>query len=90
MRVYVLHDIAANAYSNPVFAENDEVVMRDLRAMLADELTSGSVLVAYPDEFALYYIGDYDPHTGILTGADHIKLCTCGALMPPRSEGPDA
>ena len=90
MRVYVLFDTAAGAYSNPVFAETDEVVMRDLRAMLADELTAGSVLVVYPDEFALYYIGDYDPHTGVLTGVDHVKLCTCGALMAPRSEVPDA
>lgn len=81
MRVYAMRDMSAERFSNPVFAESDAVVMRDVRLMLADEDVSGSIMTVYPEDFALYYIGDYDVRTGVISSSDHVKLCLCSDLM---------
>lgn len=62
MRLYTLFDRKMKEYGNLVMAQNDETVFRALR----EGIPAGSTPGKYPEDFDLFYVGNYDVETGVL------------------------
>lgn len=69
MKWYAVFDKKCAFYRNPFIADSDEAAQR----VLADALRSPepSMISAYPADFALYAVGDFDDNLG--------SFCTDGS-----------
>lgn len=70
MKAYSIFDKKAGTYSQPFFCVSQGVAIRQLMDLVRDSRTTVS---EYPDDFALYQVGDFDDVTG--------------TLMPCRNDG---
>jgi len=63
MRIYSIFDIKAEEFSPPFFAQNDRLAQR-----MVTESTrgNGSMLSAYPEDFLLYRLGEFESGTGVI------------------------
>jgi len=64
INIYSVLDKKAKVYNNPQFLINDAVAERTFRTVVNDK---ESLVSKYPEDYALYRIGTFDPATGILT-----------------------
>ena len=62
--VYCLYDKKAAIYTAPFTEKNDATAVRLVQGLLANR---GSNISQYPEDFDLYYLGDFDPEDGQLT-----------------------
>lgn len=68
--VYTIRDEASGLFMAPQVSENNDVAIRSF-----DYAMQSNDLMKYkPEDFALYYVGDYDNTTGVLTAKDTIIL----------------
>ena len=65
MKIVIIRDIKANAYGNPIFVNSIGGAVRSF----GDEVikTDGNPIAQHPEDFELYYAGDYEPETGEFT-----------------------
>lgn len=64
LRIYSILDLKAQEFSPPFFQKNDRLAMR---VVTESAKGNGSMLSAYPDDFMLYRIGDFDNESGMIT-----------------------
>jgi len=61
MRIYSVYDEKAEEFSPPFFQANDRMAQR----MITESAKgNGSMLNAYPEDFKLYRIGEFDTTSG--------------------------
>jgi len=64
MRIYSVYDEKAEEFSPPFFQQNDRLAQR----MITESAKgNGSMLAAYPEDFKLYRLGEFETSTGELT-----------------------
>ena len=61
LRIYSVLDEKSEEYSPPFFAANDRLAER---MIMEASKGQGSMLAAYPEDFKLYRIGEFDALTG--------------------------
>lgn len=63
MKIVTVRDIKANVYSNPIFVASIGGAVR----AFGDEVqkTDGNPVALHPEDYELYYLGDFDPETGL-------------------------
>jgi len=62
-KVYAIRDCKAQVYNTPFFQNSHGEAERSFDQLVKDEK---SMVAKYPDDFDLYYIGDYDDQLGTL------------------------
>lgn len=63
-KVFVVHDVKAEAYLHPFLAPSKGLAMRRFADTVND---SSSQFNAHPEDFTLYEIGEYDDSVGLYT-----------------------
>ena len=76
MKAYSVFDKKAGSFSSPIFMINDAIAKRSLSSVVFD---SKSTLNQFPDDYALYCVGDFDDVTGSLS-----PVILDGQVVPPR------
>lgn len=69
-RIYSVYDEKAEDFSPPFFQQNDRLAMR----MLQEGMKGNSMLGAYPEDFKLYCLGEFNSGTGKVVGIELPKL----------------
>lgn len=64
MRVYSLFDRKVREYGGLVLSPNDETAERALQEGIPAQSTVGK----YPEDYDLYYLGEFDASKGLLVG----------------------
>lgn len=63
LKVYAIRDSKAQVYNTPFFQKSHGEAERSFDQLVKDEK---SMVAKYPDDFDLYYIGEYDDQDGVL------------------------
>lgn len=63
MRVYSIYDEKAEEFSPPFFQANDRLAQRVVKESARG---NGSMLAAYPEDFKIYRLGEFDTSTGTI------------------------
>jgi hypothetical protein len=61
LSVFTVRDNKAEAYLQPVFLPNEAVCLRVMSNLVADD---DHQFGKNPEDYSLFYIGEYDEHTG--------------------------
>jgi hypothetical protein len=73
-QLYSLYDSKSETWSASPFAHN---ARGDAIRAFADAVNTKdqkSVLSAHPEDFTLFYVGDYDEKTGVVTSVDKVAV----------------
>lgn len=73
--VYSIFDVVAGVYSAPFFCVSDVVAVRVFRSAMHPE----SMIVQFPNDYQLHYIGTFDDSTGLIT-SDLVNSFVCSAV----------
>lgn len=65
-RCYAVKDLKAAAFAPPFFLGRDEVAVRTFSDALKDPTHP---MAAHPEDYQLYYLGEFNDELGALTGA---------------------
>lgn len=76
MKLYAIRDIKANAFADPFHLSNDAVAVRAAKQAANDPSTH---LFKNPEDYQLWYLGDYDTETGALVAGGGL-LCNITSL----------
>lgn len=77
LKVYSIKDTKGSFYE-PMLAQNDALAVRNVRGVV----NSGKGLLAqYPEDFELWFIGEFDEVTGILVPGDLKCVVRLNALV---------
>lgn len=71
IKLYAVKDKASNTTANPFSFSNDRDAVDGLRQVAKDEKTS---IGKHPEDFDLYFLGDYDPREMKIIPLDQPKL----------------
>lgn len=78
LKMFSIRDAKAEVFNTPFFQSTHGEAERSFRTAVMDEKTQ---LSKYPEDFDLYYLGEYDNNTGQFTPLDtpqHVlKAITC-------------
>ena len=61
LKMYCVYDIKAKVYNRPFYAINEQVMRRMMVTASRDKQTE---VAAHPEDFYLYYVGEFDDSTG--------------------------
>lgn len=64
-KMYCVHDTAVKAFTAPHFARTHGEAERNFKHAVND--SKSGHLSANPEQFTLFYLGDYDDETGIVS-----------------------
>lgn len=67
LRMYVIHDGKAESFLTPFFQKSHGEAERSFHQLLGDEK---SLIAKYPEDFDLYYLGEYDDQMGTVVALD--------------------
>ena len=67
--MYVYYDKKVKAYDVPFFAQND---VNAKRKFITDAKNPNIIIGQFTEEFELFYVGDFDPQTGIFWGGGEL------------------
>lgn len=88
-KVFTVKDSKADAWNQPFFKSTHGEAERDFRTLVND---NKSLLSQYPEDFDLYYLGEYDEMTGKFITLDTpqhvIKAVLCVAPKAERNPAP--
>lgn len=66
-KIYSIYDIKSESFAMPFYAVNDAVAIRTVQdAMAQPEIP----LARYPNDFAIYYLGEFEEETGLINPAE--------------------
>lgn len=71
-KVYSIKD-TKGAFSEPFVSINDATASRDVRTLV--NVQKGSQYALYPEDFELWYIGEFDEVTGLISGKPLECIC---------------
>lgn len=84
MLLFALYDKKGMFYMPPFTVENKIQAIRGVEEAVND---SGTVIGRYPDDFALYFLGEFDNKTGKFVQPEMLTLeCECRQLVRPIPE----
>jgi hypothetical protein len=66
-KIYSIHDAKAEYFTQPFFKKTHGEAERDFTQLVNDEK---SQLHKFPEDYDLYYLGEYDDNTGKMTPID--------------------
>jgi hypothetical protein len=66
-KIYSIRDSKAEYFTQPFFKKTHGEAERDFTMLAKDEK---SQIAQFPEDYDLYYIGDYDDQTGKMTPLD--------------------
>lgn len=67
LRMYSIRDTKAEVFGAPFYKNTHGEAERDFQRLIRDEK---STVNQYPEDFDLYYLGDYDDQSGKVRPAD--------------------
>lgn len=83
LQAFTVFDKTAAAYGVPFFAATAAVAQR-MFGMEVNRADEKSTIYMYPDDYALYHIGEYDDATGVLTPTQPVKLVEGSVFVKAR------
>lgn len=69
MNVYSVKDTKARSFSPPFFQLNHTTALRAF-ALEVNRADPQNVVYNNPDDFEIYFVGTFDPDTGVITGQE--------------------
>lgn len=69
-RNYALYDATAKTFLRPVICTNDGDAIRLFTNWVNDEKKETNIS-KYPEQFKMYYVGEWDDEKGVFDTADH-------------------
>lgn len=66
-KIYSIRDAKAECYNQPFIKFTHGEAERDFTSLIND---NKSIVAQYPDDYDLYYLGEYNSATGVLTPLD--------------------
>lgn len=88
LKIYSIRDSKAEIFNTPFYQKTHGEAERNFRSLVNDEK---SQVNKYPEDYALWYLGEYDDNTGSFTTLDqpqHI-LNAVQVIMPKnQASGP--
>lgn len=77
-KVFAIRDQKAELYNQPFFQKTHGEAERNFQTLVNDEK---STISQYPDDFDLYFLGEYDDNKGLLISLDTPQhVCKAVAL----------
>lgn len=67
LKIFSIRDSKSEVFNTPFYKKTHGEAERDFRSVVNDEK---STLNKYPEDFDLYYIGEYDDNKGLITPLD--------------------
>lgn len=71
LNIYTVFDKASSTHSQPYFAINDKVLIRDLKSLFYDKSV---IFSRYPEDYELCHVGQFDERTGKIIGFEPIVV----------------
>jgi len=85
-KAYAIWDKKSETFSFPVVHQHNVEAIRELEYVVND-VSRPTMLSRYPDEFELYYMGEFDSRTGRIDQLKHPELvCAVGNLIRKKQE----
>ena len=78
--IFTVLDMAAKRFTEPFFAANEEVALRSFKEAVNSE---GHPFSKFPEDYALYKIGEWDNESGDIAAEEPVKLVNASALTHP-------
>lgn len=89
LKAFALRDQKAECFHTPFFQKTHGEAERSFRELCKDQK---SMVNKYPDDYDLYYLGQYNDQTGIIEALDtpqHVlKAAMVNAALKPNMEQP--
>ena len=85
LKVFSIRDAKAEVFNSPFFQKSYGEAERNFRQLVTDEK---SMVSKYPEDFDLYYLGDYDDNTGVIEPLDtpkHIMKAVALKTTEPKN-----
>lgn len=67
LKMYSIRDSKGGVYHRPFYKAHEAEAERDFKTGVNDEK---STMYLYPEDYDLYYVGEYDDETGTIRGID--------------------
>lgn len=67
LKIYCIKDTKAG-YMNPFYLQNDEIAIRSFKKAAND--VQSNAINDFPEDKELWYLGEFDERTGIITGEE--------------------
>lgn len=67
LEAFTIYDSKSGAYDVPAFAQNKNVLMRDIVNMFNDPQQSRNKYLVNAEDYSIFKIGDYSKQTGQIT-----------------------
>lgn len=77
MKLYSVKDVKG-AFAAPFLALNDYIAARNIKSFITTQ--KGNEWALYPEDFELWYIGEFDELTGIIKPSTMSCVCRLVAL----------
>ena len=82
IKVYSVFDRKAEEFAPPFLAQNDELAKR---LVVASFSRGESIVTQWPEDFSLYFIGEFGSGNGALIPLDQSALvCSVSSILPQR------
>lgn len=83
INAYSVKDSKSGTFGNPFYAQNDALASRSFEQASNDPQTT---INAYPEDFSLYRIGNFDDQSGEFTSEKQPQFITNAVVKPKTSE----
>ena len=67
LKIFAIRDQKAEVYNTPFYQHSHGEAERNFKTLVND---GKSTVSQYPEDFDLYYLGDYDDNTGLVKSLD--------------------
>ncbi len=79
--LFAVRDAAAERYIDPFSAPTADVALRNFKYECERE---GSQFGSFPEDYALYHVGNFDPELGIIVGLPARKIAMASSFVKDR------
>lgn len=76
LRLFSLYDVGPKTYGRPFWSDDKSNAMRSFRLLVNQKDDRDNMVAAYPDQFTLFELGEFDVRTGVFTA--HAMPLTLG------------
>lgn len=80
-KMYAIRDTGAEVFDRPIFARAHGEAERQFQNVVRDDQT---VIGQHPEQFSLWYIGEFDDKTGEFTPLEGGSIVLCKAIDFPK------
>ena len=82
--MYSVYDAKAGSFAQPFFSVNEQLALRAVSAVMADE---AHTFFLHAEDYTLYYLGDWDDETGALEPKQPAALANLNSLKRETIDG---